>query len=126
MLCFLLFDLFLFPFQGVCFLITVQRYGAFFLFPNFFLTFFHFWRLDLPTITNFVFMLSRVPPFSGAGVPAVCWSCVRWSPDNHMHAYTYARIYARARGFLDYKFLDSIVIFRLSPYRNFWSTNGNF
>ena len=79
----------------VVLLFLLQSYCFFRYFQTFF-NFFHFWRLDLPTITNFVFTLSSVPLFSGSvPCPLVSWfwscSCVRWSPDNHTHAHTRAR-----------------------------------
>ena len=66
-----------------------------------FLTFFVLGEIDLPTYRNIfcssaVVVCSVFLPF-----PAVVF---RWCPDNHMHAHTYARIYARARGFLDHNF----------------------
>ena len=101
-------------------LFLLQSYCFFRYFQTFF-NFFHFFRLDLPTITNFVFMLCLCSSLFRRCVFrrswSWSWSCVRWSPDNHTYAHTYAHTHARARGFLDYKFLDITVIFRLP--RNF-------
>lgn len=89
-------------------MLLVFDYGykvtTFFHIYKLFLTFFHFLRVDLPTIANFVCLS---PPFSGCRVcwscaGRVCWSCVLFSSIIHTH--TYARTYTRARGFLDDNF----------------------
>ena len=86
-------------------LFLLQRYNLFPYLQTFF-NFFCFWRLDLPTITNFVFMLCLSPPFSGGRVPAVFR--VWWRPDDYLptiiHTRIHTRAHVRARGFLDSNF----------------------
>ena len=103
----------------IMFLLFLMQSYCFFRYFQTFFNFFHFWRLDLPTITNFVFIpvvlcSSLFRCWCSGGVPVVC-------PDDYLPTIIHTRIHthahARARGFLDYKFLDITVIFRLP--RNF-------
>ena len=90
-------------------LFLLQSY-CFFRYFQIFLTFFHFWRVDLPTIANFVLPVFLSFPAVSC-VPVVCrsLSCVLFS--SIIHTYIHAYTYTLARGFLDHKFLDIAVIF---------------
>ena len=88
---------------------------------KFFLIFFVLWCgswYGSTDIGNFFCMLVFLPfPVVFRVRWCVFSLCRLWSPDNHTHAHTYARTHIRARGFLDYKFLDITAIFSLR--RNF-------
>ena len=87
----------------VVLLFLLQSYCFFRYFQTFF-NFFHFWRLDLPTITNFV-----LPVF--LSFPAVVFRlCAGPGPGpggylpTIIHTRIHAHTYTRARGFLDRNF----------------------
>ena len=132
----------LFPFRCVCFLITATKIRRLFLISKFFLTFLILFFFSFNH--SYIFRLFRfagVLPFSGDRV-------FRWCPDPgpgpgpgpgrvscfpQSYTHTYTRTHTRAHG--DFQ----TIIFRplrnfqtdrdfqfLSPYRNFWNTNGNF
>lgn len=86
------------------FLLFLLQSYCFFRYLQFFLTFFHYWRLDLPLIANFVFPCSSI--FRWSCVPVVCLSCAGRVPVvcliflNHTRTYirAYTRIHTRAHG----------------------------
>ena len=77
-------------------LFLMQSYCFFRYFQTFF-NFFLFWRLDLPTIANFVFMpvVLCSSLFRWCVSSGVFFSCRSWSPDNHKYAHIYARTRTR-------------------------------
>ena len=92
----------------LCFLLfLMQRYNLFFLFTNFFLTFFIV-CLWIYLQRQICFMLFRVPLFSGGVLVLVLVLVLVVSPDDYLHTIIHTRIHtrahARARGFLDSNF----------------------
>ena len=79
-------------------LFLLQSY-CFFRYFQIFLTFFHFWRVDLPTIANFVLPVFLSFPAVSC-VPVVCrsLSCVLFSSIIHAYIRAYTRAHTRAHG----------------------------